>query len=794
MASKDPLPALGRDQQRAGRWIPAVLFALLSLLIYADVLFDMQRLPASPGTDLDLQFLSWREFGFGHMAAGNIPLWNPHIFGGTPYMASFQSALFYPINWLHLVLPLGSAISWYYVIHTFLMGLTTSMWARYRGAGIAGQIVAGVMMMFSGQYFLHGYAGHLPHLAVMVWVPLIFLATDALADGRKWTWILVGAAALALEILGGHPQYVFYTGLTLALYALCRIITSRHRLYMAAGLIAMGMLAVGISAVQLLPGLAAAKENVRIGGLPYDMAAQFSVGPEQWMTFIAPYVFGHLHPVTSASGSTSSFYLGYGYLWELSFFVSITGLLLACVGLAKTNRANRLTCIVIIALLCAISAGKFLPLHRLLYDHLPFFSSFRVPAKFMFFVSLLLAMLAAEGITGIGRDPQLRAKRMVAIGGAALGVLLLVVCGILLVQGERPGGLWDWVFDRLTNAPDRFNPRIFTVPEFRGVGLSIAATSLAMAAVTLLLLAGMLLWIRKPALLVGGLVTLCLVEMGVVAGIGRGVTPMQLHYFGPWAEAQANNPEHWRCVHGLLGYENAAMSLGTYDMWGYDPGVLRRYAQLIAVSQGIPPDQATQYVRVTDLANTRSLYRMFRLRWAFQLAPDPKTLLFDAPLPQVQLVEAAAVVPDRDAMFARLLNPTFNPTTVVYLESAPAIAPAGHDVSGYARVVGQDTDSMLIEAECNAPAILLVTDNYAQGWIASGMPGSSQQQYEVMPANYCLRGIPLAAGTHKLLLEYVPSGWTAGKRISSVALLLFFATILVAPRLSKRAKPQRKAN
>ena len=36
------------------------------------------------------------------------------------------------------------------------------------------------------------------------------------------------AVALALEILGGHPQYVFYTGITLGLYALGRFISSRH--------------------------------------------------------------------------------------------------------------------------------------------------------------------------------------------------------------------------------------------------------------------------------------------------------------------------------------------------------------------------------------------------------------------------------------------------------------------------------------------------------------------------------------------------------------------------------------
>jgi hypothetical protein len=793
MAKQAPVPALQNNQHRSHRWIPAAIFALLSLVIYADVLFDSGRLPASPGTDLDLQFLSWRAFGFGHLSQGNIPLWNPHIFGGTPYMASFQSALFYPLNWLHLIMPLGLAISWYYAIHTFLMGLTTSLWARYRGAGLAGQITSGVMMMFSGQYFLHGYAGHLPHLAVMVWVPVIFMATDALADGKRWTWALAGAAALALEVLGGHPQYVFYTGITLGLYALCRLIASRYRLRMAAGLLMMGMLAMGISAIQLLPGIAAARENVRIGGLPYEMASQFSVGPEQWLTLLAPYVYGHLHSVAGATSSTSSFYLGYGYLWELSFFVSITGLLLACIGLARTGRTNRITSIIIIALLCAISAGSYLPLHPLLYDHLPFFGSFRVPAKFMFFVSLLLAMLASEGVTVLAREPQWRGARIAGRAAAILAAIVLLTCGILLIQGEKPGGLWNWVFNRLAHAPDRFSPRVFTVPEFRSAGLKIAAVALFGAAATLLLLAWILIRVRQPKLRTAGLVTLCLVEMTVVAAIGRDASPLQLHYYMPWAQAQADNPERWRCVHGMMGYENTAMSIGTYDLWGYDPGVLRRYAQLVTASQGKPADAATQYLSFLDFSSTRGLYRMFRLRWAFATTPELGMVLFDAPLPQAQLVGAAAVVPDRDAMFTRLLSPTFNPTTLVYLEKAPKIAPAGHDVSGYAHVVGQDTDEMLIEAQCSAPAILLVTDNYAQGWKASGLPGSVQQEYEVMPANYCLRAIPLAAGKHELLLEYSPPGWAVGKQVSAVSLVVFLAASLASLRWGRKKASEKKA-
>jgi hypothetical protein len=118
-------------------------------------------------------------------------LWNPHIFGGTPYFAGFQSALLYPPNWLHLVMPLGRAINWINALHVFLAGYFTYGWCRYRGASIGGSIIAGIMFMFGGPYFLHLYAGHLPHVAIIVWIPLILLAIDGLIEtgARRW-WLL----------------------------------------------------------------------------------------------------------------------------------------------------------------------------------------------------------------------------------------------------------------------------------------------------------------------------------------------------------------------------------------------------------------------------------------------------------------------------------------------------------------------------------------------------------------------------------------------------------------------------
>src|SRR5688500_10559858 len=166
-------------EQPRRRWAPLVapaVFAVLTLAMFGDVLVTNQRVLSHSSTDLALQFLPWRQFGFDQMRQGNLPLWNPHVYGGTPYFAGFQSALLYPPNWLHLLLPMNVAINWVVALHVFAAGYFTYLWVRRRGISIAGSILGGAMFMFGGPYFLHVYAGHLPHLAVMVWTPLALLA------------------------------------------------------------------------------------------------------------------------------------------------------------------------------------------------------------------------------------------------------------------------------------------------------------------------------------------------------------------------------------------------------------------------------------------------------------------------------------------------------------------------------------------------------------------------------------------------------------------------------------------
>jgi len=107
--------------------------------------------------------------------------------------------------------------------------------------------------------------------------------------------------------------------------------------------------------------------------------------------------------------------------------------------------------------------------------------------------------------------------------------------------------------------------------------------------------------------------------------------------------------------------------------------------------------------------------------------------------------------------------------------SSPSPAGDGDEPDGTATMVRLDTDTIEITAELPEPAILLITDAYDKGWRAVMAEKGPQADYSVMPANYILRAVPLAAGRHRFRLEYAPRSLAAGKCISLIGLIVYLS-------------------
>lgn len=769
------------------RAAPILLTATLAL--FGDVLFLKRGVVVSMlGADLSLQFAFWRDFGFGELRRGNLALWNPHIYSGTPFFGGLQPALLYPPNWIHLALPLHAALNIEVALHVFLLGLFTFAWIARRGVRRDAAVVGAALAMFGGATFTHVYAGHLSLLAAAAWTPLVFLAVDRIVEGRARAGLLVGAPAVALQLLAGHPQTAFTTAVAAALLLALSVGRARRRARAVVAFAAVFAGGAALSAAQLLAGLDAAAESTRgLAGLSYAEAAAFSFPLENLMTLIAPKFFGFgLAP----GGASAPAYWGRCYSWEMTLFVGVAGLFLALYAVVGRGASARAAAVdsahgeapaesrrmaLLVAILLVLALGAHTPLFRLLHAAAPGFRAFRGPSKFIIPASVVLAFLAAAGLERLARAERpargasralLAAALLLAVGGAA----------VRAAGGAGPdGALGRFIASLGTSGESYLARESIADPRFVERATRHAAGGLWVAGAVALALAAVVARARGPAAarLVGGLAVAEVLAFALATRPTFLLAPV-LHP-APLVQFHESHPGGERVLHAE-GEDNAFLANGVLGLWGYDPNVSRRYAEFMYFTQGVDPDRATYHLRFTA---HHPLQRMLRWRYLVSARPGAGVREFDAPLPRALLVGGCVVAEGRDAVLSALAAPAFDPERVVVLESPPDPAPepraAASDGAGVVRVTDVSTDEVLVEAETDRPAILVLTDAYSAGWRAVALPGSAQAAYDVVPANYVLRGVPLAAGRHRLRLEYAPRGYRIGKWISLAALAGFVA-------------------
>ncbi len=755
-----------RVENRRSALISLAALIVLTLAMFGDVLFaGGTRVLGHQGADLFLQYYSWRDFGFHQLAKGNLALWNPHIFSGAPYFGEMQAALLYPPNWLFLLLPLPAAINWTIALNIFAIGAFMFFWMRTRGLHPAAAFFAGAVIMFSGPHFLHVFAGHLPQLAAMTWAPLIFCAIDGLfRTPQKISWCLLGIFAVAMQILAGFPQYVFYTGIVAGLYSSLRLI-GQWNWPLAAKLLSIYLGAAVLTAVQLLPAVDATRETARGVALPFNFASMFSLPPENFLTLLAPTFFGDI-----------ASYWGRCYLWETSLFLSVTGFALAVYAAIYVERKTKWVLLTVIFAALLLALGVHTPLFQLLYDWTPGFDRFRSTAKFIFPACLFLLLLAATGLDRLLRQKRIESKFVIGMFAAATA---LGIAGLWAAETNS----WQSIMNKMQAAGETYLlPQLYATASFVSQSQHTGAMSLFLSAAICTLFGILLALGNRDGRMLYGLVALGILEAFWFAHAARPTFDSSSIVNSEEKSILDEHPGDYRIIN--LFNPNSAMSIGAFDIWGYDPDVVRRYAEFITWTQGGDPNDATLYVKFTRFD---PLYAMLRLRYVFAWhanklekaeAPIP-------PMPHLQLISNYQVLQDRDAIFSALHSESFDPTREVILEREPEPKPSPDGNAGTARIVKSSTDALTIEANVNRPAILLITDLYTPNWRVVSLPGSAQSKYQLLPANYILRAVPLAAGYHRLRIEYAPLGFAIGKWVSLVAAILFLGA---CTRVLKEAK------
>lgn len=348
------------------------------------------------------QFIPWWWQAWQTLLGGELPLWNPLVGMGAPLLANYQSALFYPPTWIYFILAaLGGLplMAWGQALlvaaHLAFAGWGMLSLLRRLGLAELGQTVGALAFSLSG--YLVARAHFLSINAAVAWLPWILLAAYELANKTSKRSPLKLAAFLTLQWLAGHAQISWYTFLLAVAWGAFWawqhgkwFSIKRVGMYFAAA----GLLALALSAIQLLPTAEYLLQSQRASQVAADAAMAYSFWPLRFLTLLAPNLFGN-----PANGN----FFGFGNYWEDAVYIGLLPLALATAALWSARKKNKsrpvtlfLVAIILVSFLFAL--GDRTPIFPWLYEHVLSFDMFQAPTRFSIWAVFALCLLAAMAV------------------------------------------------------------------------------------------------------------------------------------------------------------------------------------------------------------------------------------------------------------------------------------------------------------------------------------------------------------------------------------------------------------
>ena len=413
--------------------LPIVVFGIPALLGHAVL----------PGDDLTQNF-PLRVLAGHEIRSGQLPLYNPYIWGGAPLLAGWNAGAAYPLTLLFAVLPPIAAWTLNLIVTWAVAGLGMFFFLRALRLGSLPGFLGALSFAFAGA--MPAQLAHFGLVAGMSWVPVQLLSVLRLTQTRstasRLRWIAVLAAATGLMILAGEPRAIADAGVIVVIYATWRLARLGRRCGPAAICVAAGLvLGLCLGAVQWMPGLAAIGASQRGA----SSVALFNSGslPQRWLLLLlVPDLLGG-----SGSLGQPGFFANYN-LAEVTGYVGIFPLIAAAALLGRFRLRPRLPEWIVwhfIALAGVVLAlGGNTPFGGLLAQ-LPLFGGQRLQSRNILVADLALAVLLAYWAD---RPLSERRQRLSAAGGkrridpeTALGaapplaVIAVVVLGLLWGEG-----------------------------------------------------------------------------------------------------------------------------------------------------------------------------------------------------------------------------------------------------------------------------------------------------------------------------------------------------------------------
>ncbi|HEX7954523.1 MAG TPA: hypothetical protein VF523_15780, partial [Burkholderiales bacterium] len=363
-----------------------------------------------------------------------VPLWNPYIFSGMPYVAAMGVGdIYYPTALLRMLLPVDIAMTLGLMLHVLLAGVFMYVFCREIGLGFRASLLGGAVYLMSGPVAGLVSPGHDGKLFLCALLPLmLYLLIRGVRFGDLWAW---GALALAtgLAVLSPHPQVLQYVLLTLGALGLYLAFAewngvrldrsvAMKRLGIALVMVGIGFL---IGAIQYYPFIKYIPLSPRAGGTSLDFAASYSMPPEELVNMYLPEFTG----ILDAYWGRNNIHLHSEYLGAAVIMLATAAIGARGTAAAMSRSFKRFMLgVLIVSLLWSL--GGFTPFFKLVMLLVPGTKYFRAPSAMMFVSAFAVCVFAAIGAERILDGWFSRPFAIVWGAGAGLMALLAVSGGL----------------------------------------------------------------------------------------------------------------------------------------------------------------------------------------------------------------------------------------------------------------------------------------------------------------------------------------------------------------------------
>ncbi|MEI8031768.1 MAG: hypothetical protein WCH05_00250 [Chlorobiaceae bacterium] len=755
------------------------VYLLLALLLFWPLVFQSNTLIAPDSLIPHASTLALERL---QAQTGSYPLWQPWLFSGMPTVEAFSyiSELYLP-NVVFTLFHTDAVVL--QLLHLAFAGLGVFLFLRHYGlnafvAGFGGAIF--MLNPYMTAMLVHGHGSQLmtaAYMPWMLWAAMRVIERGGLADAG------VLAIIAGFQLQRAHVQIAWYSWLLMLLLLLALFISRRDSLKTnlhRSGLLLLALsCALAMSAAIYLPASEYAHYSVRGmaaggGASAWEYATLWSMHPMELLTFLVPGFFGF--------GGES--YWGFMPFTDFPNYAGIVVLMLALLG-AYMRRKEPMTRFFAVAALLAIllSFGRFFtPVFDLFYHYVPLFSSFRVPSMALIMLYLVIAFLAAAGVSDLLQLPPERLRRPVLFGAILLGAVSI----LFLVSAQPVESVFRSLFPE--PATERFD-LAFMVNTVRWE--SLAGSLLTVLAIALLFT--LILWLSMKGRLSENMTgtLLFLLALGDLFWMDlQIIRPSSASLRSPvFADSRqverAFQPDDITAYlssvkgpfrvypAGPLFSENKFALFGIESAGGYHPAKLRLYEEFLSKTSSLSSLNVLRMLNVAYVITPEPIEHPGLLpvkRGVLQLAAGPVDVWvyqLKGARPRAWFAERVVGLEGDGELFGRLLDDrapageayvessvwrgtrSFSPATITALEAAP--------------------ESMRLKVTAPKEAFLVVSELYYPLRWKVKVDGREATMVKV---NGVIRGVTLPRGSREVIFTYDRSAFEKGRMISLGAFAL----------------------